>query len=70
MGDLIADFKAATRGIYVADIVEKLIRAITETEKDRIINLLSVELTCDECELNGFENDIATKAIALIKGEN
>lgn len=38
-------------------------------ERERIIKLLEAELTCDECEMNGFENDIPNKAVALIKGE-
>jgi hypothetical protein len=43
---------------------------IAEATEERIIKLLEAELTCDECEMNGFENDIPNKAVALIKGEN
>jgi hypothetical protein len=55
-------------GNKTQDILNSYVDGVL-TERERIIKLLEAELTCDECDMNGFENNIPDKAIAIIKGE-
>jgi hypothetical protein len=53
----------------VQQVVSAAANHATVIERERIIKLLSKKLSCSECDMNHFENDISDKAIALIKGE-